>query len=136
MPEKITVTARIEANANKTYDYYTRPEHIVNWNFADPTWHCPRATNDVQVGGVLNSRMEAKDGSLGFDFIATYTEVTPNEKLTYEFGGREATITFTNDGTATVVTVSFDPENENPIELQQAGWQSILNNFKQYVESN
>lgn len=136
MSNKITVTATINATNKKVWDYYTNPKHIVNWNFADPSWHCPSAENDMRVGGTYKARMEAKDGSFGFDFEAVYTELVPEKKFTYEFGGRMATVKFDTAGNQTTVTVTFDPETENSLELQQQGWQAILNNFKNYVEKN
>lgn len=134
--EKITVQVKVNADKNKAWDHYTSPKHIVNWNFADPSWHCPNAKNDMRVGGVYNARMEAKDGSFGFDFEAVYKEIHPGKDFTYEFGGRFASVNFTEDNNQTIVTVVFDPENENPIDMQRGGWQSILNNFKAYTESN
>jgi uncharacterized protein YndB with AHSA1/START domain len=134
--EKIIVEAKIEADIQKVWDYYTNPPHIINWNFADPSWHCPSASNDLKVGGNYVARMEAKDGSFGFDFEAIYTEVLLLESFTYEFGGREAKVDFQQVGNSTSVKITFEPETENPIELQQAGWQAILNNFKSYAENN
>lgn len=133
---KITVSAIVNAEVNKVWDYYTNPKHIVHWNFADASWHCPNATNDLKVGGTYKARMEAKDGSFGFDFEAIYTEVVFKKAFTMEFGGRLANIKFLPLNNTTEVVISFDPETENPIELQQAGWQAILNNFKNYVEKN
>ena len=134
--EKITIKATISADKQKVWNYYTQPEHITKWNFADPSWHCPTATNDMTVGGHYIARMEAKDGSFGFDFDAVYTEIDPGENFTYEFGGRFATYNFIENDGQTEVTVIFDPETENPIELQRNGWQAILNNFKKYTETN
>jgi uncharacterized protein YndB with AHSA1/START domain len=134
--EKITVEATIEADKIKVWDYYTNPKHIVNWNFADPSWHCPSAENDLKIGGRYCARMEARDGSFGFDFEAFYTEIIVGEGFSYEFGGRKATVKFDHSGNKTEVVVTFEPENENPIEMQKDGWQAILNNFKDYVESN
>ncbi len=136
MGNKITVTATIIAANKKVWECYTNPKHIVNWNFADPSWHCPSAENDMRVGGTYKARMEVKDGSFGFDFEAVYTELVPEKKFTYEFGGRMATVKFDTAGNQTTVTVTFDPETENSLELQQQGWQAILNNFKNYVEKN
>ena len=129
---KITVQASINADKNKVWDYYTNPEHITQWNFADPSWHCPSAQNDMRVGGTYLARMEAKDGSFGFDFEAVYTDIKDGEQFSYEFGGRMATVSFEPANGQTEVTVSFDAETENPVELQRGGWQSILNNFKNY----
>lgn len=134
--EKIMVEATIHAESNKVWDYYTSPNHIIHWNFADPSWHCPSAENDMRIGGTYKARMEAKDGSFGFDFEAIYTEITAGKSFTYEFGGRTAQVDFKSLGSNTKVIVTFDPENENPIELQQGGWQSILNSFKNYTENN
>lgn len=136
MNEKIKVDATINAEIKKVWDYYTNPVHIVNWNFADPSWHCPSAVNDMKIGGTYKARMEAKDGSFGFDFEAIYTEIIDGKEFTYEFGGRSATVKFENSNNQTKVTVEFDPENENSLEMQKNGWQSILNNFKSYTENN
>jgi uncharacterized protein YndB with AHSA1/START domain len=133
--EKITVSTTVSADKKKTWNCYTLPEHITKWNFADPSWHCPNAKNDLRVGGRYLARMEAKDGSFGFDFDAVYTEVSHEKHFTYEFGGRRATVRFAEADGMTEVTVTFDPETENPIELQKNGWQSILDNFQRYVEN-
>ena len=136
MSNRITVTATINADAKKVWDYYTNPEHIVNWNFAAPSWHCPKATNDMKVGGKYFARMEAKDGSFGFDFEAIYEEIKTGESFSYSFGDRKATVEFKNLENQTEITIVFDPENENPIEIQKEGWQAILNSFKNYTETN
>lgn len=133
--ERITITATIDADKIKVWNYYTQPEHITKWNFADPSWHCPTATNDLRVGGRYIARMEAKDGSFGFDFDAIYIEINEFENFTYKFGERLASVEFKESNGHTEVTVSFDPETENSIELQRNGWQSILDNFKKYVET-
>lgn len=134
--ERITIKATVLADKQKVWNYYTQPEHITKWNFADPSWHCPTAKNDLKVGGRYVARMEAKDGSFGFDFDAVYKEVSQEENFTYEFGGRLATIEFKEKNGQTDVTVTFDPETENSIELQRTGWQAILDNFKKYTETN
>jgi len=131
----ITVNATVNAAAEKVWDSYTNPKHIVNWNFADPSWHCPKAENDMRIGGTYKARMEAKDGSFGFDFEAVYSEITKGKHFTYEFGGRTATVQFNNAGSKTEVIVTFDPESENPVDMQRAGWQAILDNFKKYTET-
>lgn len=137
MNNKITVTATIDADKNKAWDYYTNPAHITKWNFADPSWHCPSASNDMRVGGKYSARMEAKDGSFGFDFEATYDEIVNGEKFSYTMpDGRQATVSFKKNGNQTEVDVTFDPESENPIEMQKGGWQAILNSFKNYTEAN
>lgn len=132
---KIIVQAAIAANLQTVWKLYTSPEHITQWNFADPSWHCPSASNDMRIGGRYIARMEAKDGSFGFDFDAIYTAIAPHVSFTYTFGGREATVTFSEEQQQTIVTISFDPETENPIEMQRDGWQAILDNFKRYTES-
>lgn len=132
--ETITVKANIKANKSKVWQYYTRPEHITQWNFADKSWHCPSASNDMKVGGTYLARMEARDGSFGFDFEAVYSSIDPENQFTYEFGGRTATVVFKEHKKNTDIIVTFDPETENSLELQKNGWQAILNNFKTYVE--
>ena len=134
MQDKITIQAVVSADKQKVWDYYTLPEHITKWNFADPSWHCPTASNELIVGGQYKARMEAKDGSFGFDFEAVYTELVPGDSFTYEFGGRFASVRLIEKGGATEISVVFDPETENPIEMQKSGWQAILDNFKNYTE--
>ena len=136
MSTRITVTATVNAAAAKVWTYYTAPAHITNWNFAHPSWCCPTASNDLKIGGIYKARMEARDGSFGFDFEAVYTNIVDGKAFTYEFGGRAATITFNDLGEQTEVIVAFDPETENPAEVQQGGWQAILDNFKNYTETN
>ena len=136
MQQKITIEATIYADIKKTWDYYTLPEYITKWNFADPSWHCPSASNDLKIGGKYLARMEAKDGSFGFDFEAYYTELDFGRSFTYSFGGRMCSVEFKDFENQTLVKISFDPENENSLELQQNGWQLILNNFKDYIEEN
>jgi len=137
MQQKISIEATINADLKKTWNYYTLPEHITKWNFADPSWHCPSASNDMKIGGKYLARMEAKDGSFGFDFEAYYTEINLGKSFTYEFRGRICTIEMTElEINKTAIKITFDPETENPIELQQQGWQLILNNFKSYTEEN
>lgn len=136
MKNPITVTATIQADQKKVWDYYTNPKHIVNWNFADPSWQCPTAENDMNVGGVYKARMEAKDGSFGFDFEAIYSEIIDGQEFTYEFGGRTANVRMKNANDHTEIILTFEPEKENPIDMQKEGWQAILNNFKSYTEAN
>jgi uncharacterized protein YndB with AHSA1/START domain len=129
----ITVTATIAAPIENVWECFTDPVHIVKWNNASPDWHTPRATNDLRVGGRFLSRMEAKDGSAGFDFEGTYTNVVPHERIAYVMDdGRKVEVVF-EAGDITQVTTTFDPETENTLEMQQKGWQSILDNFAQYV---
>ena len=133
----ITVENTINAPVEKVWDYWTKPEHITKWNNASDDWHTPRAENDLRVGGSFTSRMEAKDGSMGFDFGGVYDEVKNNEYLEYTMGdGRKVIITFTGNGNSTKVVEKFDAERTNPVEMQRTGWQNILDNFKKYTESN
>jgi uncharacterized protein YndB with AHSA1/START domain len=134
-PTKIKIAAIVNAPVEKVWDSYTNPKHIVHWNFADPSWHCPSAENDLRMGGTYKARMEAKDGSFGFDLEGTYTEVVLGQKLMYAMGERVVTTEFIANGNQTEVTTVFDAENENPIAMQQQGWQMILNNFKNYTET-
>ncbi len=134
---KITVETLISADVKKVWEYYTNPEHITKWNFASNDWHCPSAENDLRVGGKFKSRMEAKDGSFGFDFEGTYDEVVDHKKIAYTMPDSRQVITnFESLGNKTKVTTTFDAENLNPVEMQREGWQAILDNFKNYVESN
>jgi uncharacterized protein YndB with AHSA1/START domain len=132
----ITVSATIFAPIEKVWNYWTDPIHIMQWNNASDDWHTPKAENDLRTGGKFLSRMEAKDGSMGFDFIGVYTIVEPNNHITYTLEDRRIVdISFKDKNSITEITESFEAEDENSIELQQAGWQSILNNFKKYIES-
>lgn len=133
----ITVQNTIEAPVQKVWDYWTKPEHITKWNNASDDWHTPRAENDLRPGGTFSSRMEAKDGSMGFDFGGTYDAVTPNEYIESTLGdGRKVKVTFTADGDQTRVSESFETEDTHSIEMQRGGWQAILDSFKKYTESN
>lgn len=134
---KITIQASISSERHKVWEYYTNPVHITQWNFATDTWHCPTATNDMRVGGKYVARMEAKDGSFGFEFEATYNEITVGEKFSYIMpDNRLVEVIFKERGNGTELTIIFDAENENPVDLQRQGWQSILDNFKKYTEQN
>jgi uncharacterized protein YndB with AHSA1/START domain len=133
----ITVGTTVNAPAEKVWDFFNAPEHIVKWGAASPDWHTVRAENDLQVGGKFNYRMEAKDGSFGFDFSGAYEEVEANKLIAYTMDDtRKVKITFTTEGSATTLKETFEAETENPVEMQKAGWQAILDNFKQYTESN
>jgi uncharacterized protein YndB with AHSA1/START domain len=134
-PTKITVETTIPKATNKVWDFWTKPEHITKWNFATEDWQCPKVKNDLRAGGKYFARMEAKDGSFGFDFEAVYNEVIDQKKLTYTMSdGRQATTVFENLDGSTKVTTAFDPENVNDPEMQRAGWQAIMDNFKKYAE--
>lgn len=133
----ITVEATVQAPVEKVWSFYTSPEHIMQWNNASPDWHTPHAETDLRPGGKFLSRMEAKDGSFGFDFWGIYDDVKTNELIAYTMGdNRKARIVFEGSDHSTIVTVTFEAETENTIELQKGGWQSILDNFKKYTEAN
>jgi uncharacterized protein YndB with AHSA1/START domain len=131
---KITVETTIAAPISEVWRAYTSPEDIMQWNAASDDWHTTSATVDLRVGGIFCSRMEAKDGSTGFDFEGVYSKIIPLELIEYQFGDRMAEINFNEKPEGVKVRVTFDPENEFPVEYQQAGWQSILDNFKRHVE--
>ncbi len=135
MPSPITVEITVQAPVAVAWECWTNPKHMTGWTFASDDWCCPRAAADVRVGGKFSSRMEAKDGSMGFDFEGVFTSVVPQKELAYTFGDRKAVVTFEGMGTATRIVETFDPETENPIEMQRQGWQAILENFKRYAES-
>ncbi len=133
----ITVESTINAPVKKVWEYWTKPEHITKWCSASPEWHTPSATNDLRAGGSFNSRMEAKDGSMGFDFGGIYDAVETNKLITYTMGDtRRAEIKFKEEGGKTKLTESFEAETMNPVEMQRGGWQAILDNFKKYTEEN
>ena len=134
---KITVENTVNAPVDKVWKYWNGPEHITKWCTATPEWHTPRAQNDLRVGGTFSSRMEAKDGSMGFDFAGVYDDVKPNEYIEYTMGdGRKVWIKFSGKGNETKVVETFEAESENPVEMQKGGWQAILDSFKKYVETN
>jgi uncharacterized protein YndB with AHSA1/START domain len=133
----LTVQNIINAPIEKVWAYWTAPEHITKWCNASEDWHTPNATNDLRVGGKFSTRMEAKDGSMGFDFGGVYDVVNINEYIAYTLeDDRKVNISFTADGNSTKVVENFEAENENPIEMQQGGWQAIMDNFKTYTETN
>ncbi|EOQ95657.1 hypothetical protein LEP1GSC195_2908 [Leptospira wolbachii serovar Codice str. CDC] len=134
---QIMIQSTIDADSKKVWDYYTNPKHIIHWNFATDDWQCPWAKNDLRVGGKYSARMEAKDGSFGFEFEAVYDNIIEQKSFTYTMeDGRKASVDLETEGNKTTVTVSFDAEKENPVEMQRGGWQAILDNFKKYVESH
>ncbi|MGS5086616.1 SRPBCC domain-containing protein [Hydrogenophaga sp. A37] len=132
----LTVRVLVQCDSARAWAAYTDPEAIVQWNHAAPEWHCPRAENDLRVGGVLRTRMEARDGSMGFDFEGTYTEVVPLQRLVYALGeDRRVLAVFSEKDGHTELTVSFTPDATFPAEYQVGGWQAILNNYKAFAES-
>lgn len=132
----ITVEATMNAPVEKVWKFWTEPKHITQWNAASEEWHTPSAENDLRVGGRFLSRMEAKDGSWGFDFSGVYNKVDPYKAIQYILDdGRKVYVTFASSGNETTVIEKFEAENTHSNEMQQEGWQAILNNFKKYVES-
>lgn len=121
MSERITIETTLSTSREKAWEAYTNPEHVKVWNHASDDWHCPRAEADVRTGGAFSYRMEPKDGGEGFDFAGTFDEVVPRERIAYRFGDRKAEIRFEEIEGGTRVSVSFDPESENPLEMQRAG---------------
>lgn len=132
---KITVETTVSAPLAKVWDAYTAPEAIKQWNAASDDWHTTAATVDLRVGGTFSSRMEAKDGSFGFDFAGTYTQVDEHSLIEYAFGDRRAQVLFADTPEGVRVQVTFDTESTHSLEQQRAGWQAILNNFGRYVEA-
>lgn len=132
---KISVETSIAAPIDTVWRAYTSPDAIKRWNAASDDWHTTAATVDLRVGGNFSSRMEAKDGSMGFDFAGTYTRIVPNERIEYSFGDRTAQVEFRERSGRVTVRVSFDAENTHSPEQQRQGWQAILDNFARYVQS-
>lgn len=135
--QPIVVQTTINAPIEKVWERFTKPEHITKWAFADESWEAPTAENDLRTGGRFITRMQAKDKSAGFDFSGTYTHVVEQKKIAYTMDGdgRKVETLFEEMPEGVHVTQTFDPETENPEDVQRAGWQSILNNFKKYAES-
>ncbi|MEY2940865.1 MAG: hypothetical protein RJA67_550 [Bacteroidota bacterium] len=132
----ITIETTINAPIAHVWEKWTKPEHIQNWNFASPDWHCPKATTELQVGGEFHYEMASKDGSMSFDFWGTFQQIEDGKMIASVLGdGRKMQVTFETTEAGTKVTEQFEPENQNPEEMQKAGWQMILDNFKSYVES-
>jgi uncharacterized protein YndB with AHSA1/START domain len=132
---KISVETTIAASIDQVWDAYTTPEDIKQWNAASDDWHTTAAMVDLRVGGAFSSRMEAKDGSMGFDFAGTYTKIVKHQLLEYSFDDRAAQVEFADSPSGVMVRVTFDTEPTHSIEQQLEGWQSILNNFKKHVET-
>ena len=131
----ITVQSNIKAPVQKVWDFFTNPQHVINWNFAMPEWHCPSATNQLEVGGEFHYTMAARDNSMSFDFWGTYQKIEKEKNIEILLGdGRSMLVTFEMTDDTTIIIEKFEPEKENPVEMQQAGWQMILDNFKRYVE--
>jgi uncharacterized protein YndB with AHSA1/START domain len=132
--KKIHVETTVNAPIARVWEAYTTPADITQWNTAIDTWHCPSASVDLREGGSFSSRMEAKDGSMGFDFAGTYTKVDKHRQIDSAFGDRTSSVKFTEGPNGVTVGVDFDAEDQNPEEMQRGGWQAILDNFKKHVE--
>ncbi len=130
----IHIETTVAAPLARVWDAYNNPADVVQWNFASDDWHCPSAVSDLRAGGRFRSRMEAKDGSFGFDFEGTYTKVETHTLIEYAFGDRTARVTFTEGPDAVTVSVDFEPEKEHSEDMQRAGWQAILENFRKHAE--
>ena len=134
--QKVTIGGRARLSVQQAWDIWTSPSHITKWNAAQPEWHSPSATNDLRPGGEFNFRMEARDGSMGFDFSGVYDDVIPEKHLAYTLGdGRKVTVDFIEREGQVEIIETFDAETENPVDFQQQGWQAILDSFIQYAES-
>ncbi|MHC4054614.1 SRPBCC family protein [Bradyrhizobium sp. 25ACV] len=132
---RITVETNVAAPVDQVWRAYTTPADIVKWNAASDDWHTTRATVDLRDGGAFSSRMEAKDGSMGFDFAGTYTKIVEQKRIEYAFGDRKAEVEFLPGPNGVVVRVVFDGEPTHSVEQQQGGWQAILDSFARYVEA-
>ena len=133
---KVTVETTVNAPVEKVWKSWSEPQHITKWCAASDDWHAPTAENDLRTGGTFSTRMEAKDGSFGFDFGGVYDNVKNNELIEYTMGdGRKVHVTFSSLGDKTKIVETFEAESTNPVEMQRGGWQAILDNFKKYTES-
>lgn len=132
--QRIYVATTVPVSPERAWELFTDPDHVTQWNFANDDWHCPSASIDLRVGGTHKARMEAKDGSFGFDFEGTYEEVEAPHALTLVLGDRKARTTFEPVPGGTRVETNFDAESQNPVEMQRAGWQAILDNYRKHAE--
>ncbi len=133
----VKIQADVAAPVQKVWEFWNEPQHITQWNCASDDWHSPRAENDLREGGSFSIRMEAKDGSFGFDFGGIYDVVRKEEYIEYTMSdGRKVTVTFKAEGNSTHIDENFEPETSNPVEMQRQGWQAILDNFRKYAEAN
>ncbi len=133
---KITVARTVNAPVAKIWSAYTTPDEIKQWNAASDDWHTTKSTVDLRVGGTFTSRMEARDGSFGFDFAGTYTKIVPHELIEYSFGDRVGVVEFAPVKGGVAVRVTFDAETQHPVEQQRQGWQAILDRFAKHVEAS
>lgn len=137
LKDPLQIDATVNANLKTVWEYWNGPNHIENWNSPSEEWHTPHAENDIRTGGKFKNRMEAIDKSAGFDFEGIYDEVIPEKLIRYQIAdGRKVVVTFETVDTGIHIREAFEAETENPRDMQQMGWQSILDNFKKYVESN
>ena len=135
--KNIEIETLVQKPIDKAWGFWTKPKHIVNWNFASDEWHCPKATNDLKEGGKFSSTMASKDGKMSFDFGGTYERVINHKEISYSLDdGRKVQIYFEKENDTTKLTTHFEPENTNPIEMQKDGWQAILDNFRDYTEKH
>ena len=133
---KITIETTVDAPVERVWQAWTTPDAIQQWNAASDDWHTTKASVDLREGGTFSSRMEAKDGSMGFDFAGTYTRIVPNELIECSFGDRVLLVEFASGANGTTVRETFDTEETHSVEQQREGWQAILNNFAKYVHAN
>jgi uncharacterized protein YndB with AHSA1/START domain len=132
---KITIETEVKAPLQRVWDAWNTPEDIQRWNAASDDWHTPSSRVDLREGGKFSARMEAKDGSMGFDFEGTYTRVVAGQRVEFRMGdGREVSVEFRQESGRVLVRETFDAETQNPPEMQRQGWQAILDNFARYVE--
>ena len=136
MTQKITVETKISAPIEQVWRAWNTPDDVKQWNAASDDWHTTKSEVDLRVGGAFSSRMEAKDGTMGFDFAGTYTNVVEHKLIESAFGGRILLVEFITGQDGVTVRETFDPESTHSVEQQRQGWQAILNNFKKHVESN
>ena len=136
-PTSVTVQSNVNAPVEKVWEYWTKPEHITQWNHASDDWHSPSAENDLRVGGKIKTTMAAKDGSFSFDFEGVYTNLEDQKLIEYDIAdGRKVKVVFSPEGDSTKIIETFEAETTNPEEMQRSGWQAILDNFKRYTEAN
>lgn len=131
----VNIKSTINAPIAKVWELWNDPRHVTQWNSAHPDWHSPSAANDLRVGGTFSYRMEAKDGSFGFDFGGVYDDVQEHRHISYTMSdGRRVSVNFESEGDNTRIDETFEAETQNPVDMQRSGWQAILDNFKKYVE--
>jgi len=135
--QEILIETFVRVPREKVWELWTEPDHITQWNFAIDSWHCPKAENNLEIGGEFHYDMAARDGSYAFDFWGTYTDIEPGFALACTLGdGRKMNVTFEESGEGTRIVESFEPEDQNSIDMQREGWQAILENFREYAEGN